>query len=139
VRAGVTSFVSGLVFALGLVISGMTQPSKVIGFLDFGGAWDPSLAFVMVGAIGAHFFFARRASAMKAPLFAERFALTDRTTIDAPLVIGAALFGVGWGLGGYCPGPAIVSVASLAPATLLFVFAMGLGMLVTRRFVRNAE
>jgi hypothetical protein len=138
VKQGMTALLSGVVFAMGLAISGMTQPSKVIGFLDVGGAWDPSLAFVMVGAIGAHFFFARRAKAMKTPLFADGFALTDRTKLDAPLVIGAALFGIGWGLGGYCPGPAIVSMASLAPATLLFVFAMGVGMVVTRSLVRGA-
>jgi uncharacterized membrane protein YedE/YeeE len=124
---------------MGLVISGMTQPSKVIGFLDFGGAWDPSLAFVMAGAIGVHFFFARRPRTMKAPLFADAFALPTRTKLDAPLLVGAAVFGVGWGLGGYCPGPAIVSLASLAPATLVFVVAMGVGMLVTRPWVRYSS
>jgi uncharacterized membrane protein YedE/YeeE len=136
-RSAITAFVSGLVFAIGLVISGMTQPSKVIGFLDFGGAWDPSLAFVMAGAIGVHFFIARRPRTMKAPLFADAFALPTRTKLDAPLVVGAAVFGVGWGLGGYCPGPAIVSLASLAPATLVFVVAMGVGMLLTRPWVRD--
>jgi len=136
VKVGVVAFVAGLVFAIGLGISGMTQPSKVVGFLDFTGAWDPSLAFVMMGAIGVHFYFARRALVSKRPLFAERFAWPEKVHIDAPLVVGAILFGVGWGLAGYCPGPAIVSAASLAPTTLAFFGAMIASMFVFEMIIR---
>src|SRR5579863_797996 len=107
------SFGCGLVFGLGLLISGMNEPEKVLGFLDFFGAWDATLAFVMVGAVavaGAGFALARRRSA---PLFAAGFAWPSRNDIDAPLLIGSALFGVGWGLSGICPGPALVNLEGL--------------------------
>jgi uncharacterized membrane protein YedE/YeeE len=134
----VVSFVSGVLFAAGLAVSGMTHPSKVIGFLDFTGDWDPSLMFVICGAIGVHVFFAQRAlRKMRAggrPLLADSFALPTSTQVDARLLGGAVLFGAGWGLAGYCPGPALVSLAHLAPAALAFVGAMAVGMLVASRF-----
>jgi uncharacterized protein len=133
VKRGVVAFLSGVVFAVGLAISGMTRPSKVIDFLDFAGAWDPSLAFVMIGAIGVHVYFARRALGMRAPLFADRFDLTTRRDLDVPLLGGAALFGIGWGLGGYCPGPAFVSLASRSTSAIVFVAAMLVGLFVARR------
>lgn len=129
-RALVTSFVSGIVFALGLGISGMTRPIKVIGFLDFFGSWDPSLAFVMVGAIAVFFLAMGRSRRMVSPLFAAEFAIPTRSDLDAQLIVGAALFGVGWGLGGFCPGPAIVSLASSAAPVAVFTSAMILGMLL---------
>ncbi len=132
-KAKITAFVSGIVFAIGLGLAGMTQPSKVIGFLDFTGAWDPSLAFVMMGAIGVHAFFAWRVRTMHAPLFAEKFNVPMSSKLDGPLIAGAATFGIGWGLAGYCPGPALVAATSFAPATMVFVAGMLAGMFAIRR------
>jgi uncharacterized protein len=122
------SFGCGLVFGLGLLISCMTEPEKVLGFLDLFGAWDATLAFVMSGAVivaGAGFALARSRSA---PLFAAEFSWPSRSDIDAPLVTGSALFGTGWGLSGICPGPALVNLAGLAAPMIVFVAAMVLGM-----------
>lgn len=127
-KAHLVSFGSGLLFALGLGIAGMTQPSKVIGFLNFFGGWDPSLAFVMVGAIGVNTVVWRLVKGRKAPLLGGRFLVPTRRDIDARLVGGAALFGVGWGLGGFCPGPGLVSLASLQLPAVAFVVAMFAGM-----------
>jgi uncharacterized membrane protein YedE/YeeE len=121
--------VSGLVFGTGLVISGMTQPTKVLGFLDVFGAWDPTLAFVMGGALAVAlpgFWLARRRGH---PLLAAHFRWPTRAEIDRPLVVGSAMFGVGWGLVGLCPGPAIVNLSSLMPQAIVFVAAMAAGML----------
>jgi uncharacterized membrane protein YedE/YeeE len=122
------AYVSGVLFALGLGVSGMTHPSKVLGFLDFTGAWDPSLAFVMGSGVLVNFIFFRIAARRGAPLLAPTFALPERRAIDASLLGGAALFGVGWGLGGFCPGPAIVSVVTGATPVVAFVVAMLLAM-----------
>jgi uncharacterized membrane protein YedE/YeeE len=123
------AFVSGSVFSAGLCLSGMTRPSKVLAFLDVGGAWDPSLAFVMAGAVGVAavaFAVARKRSA---PLLDERFHVPPRNRpVDAPLLVGAAIFGVGWGLSGLCPGPAVVSLASGQTGVVVFVAAMVLGL-----------
>lgn len=119
---------SGLLFALGLGIAGMTQPSRVLGFLDVLGAWDPSLMFVMMGAIAVYmpvFWAARR-------VLAPRLHLPTRKDIDVRLVAGSAMFGVGWGLGGYCPGPALVSLTTLTGPALLFGVAMFAGMRLHR-------
>lgn len=129
------AFACGLVFALGLVLGGMTQPSKVVGFLDFSGAWDPSLAFVMGGALGTHAFLRRFVVARPRPLLESGFAVPTRTDIDGRLVAGAAIFGVGWGLGGFCPGPALVALGGASPTAGVVVPAMLAGMLVhDRRF-----
>jgi uncharacterized protein len=125
-----TSFIAGVVFALGLGISGMTRPIKVIGFLDFFGAWDASLAFVIAGAIAVYFAAYRFSRTMPAPLLAPDFSLPKRSDLDAKLISGAAIFGVGWGLGGFCPGPALTSLASGAAAVVIFVAAMAVGMYV---------
>jgi hypothetical protein len=129
-KRNVIAFGSGLLFAIGLSISGMTKPSKVIGFLDFAGNWDPSLALVMVGAIGVNVMAVLWARTARSPLFAPSFQVSTRRDIDTSLVTGAAVFGVGWGLAGYCPGPAVTSVASLAPSTLVFFVSMLAGMLL---------
>ena len=124
----VTSFGCGLLFGLGLLISGMTEPEKVLGFLDVFGAWDATLAFVMAGAVavgGAGFALARR---QKAPLLAPAFAWPSRSEIDAPLLIGSVLFGIGWGLAGICPGPALVNLEGLSAPIIVFVAAMIVGM-----------
>jgi hypothetical protein len=133
VKTNVTALVVGLVFGLGLLVSGMTQPSKVLGFLDFAGDWDPSLAFVMGGAIAVHALFARRALQPTAhPLFEKAFDLPHRLAVDTPLLAGAAIFGIGWGIGGYCPGPALTSLAARSGSTIAFVAAMIVGILGVR-------
>ena len=129
-----TALVSGLLFGVGLAIGGMTHPRKVIGFLDVGGAWDPSLAFVMLGAVAVYAGAYRWVRGRAAPLFADRFAISRRRTIDVKLVGGSALFGVGWGLGGYCPGPGIVSLGAGGRDALVFVVTMLLGMLFVSRY-----
>jgi uncharacterized membrane protein YedE/YeeE len=133
-RQALISFASGLVFAVGLGVSGMTRPSKVIGFLDIAGAWDASLAFVMVGAIAVHMALYRVIVRRRSPLIAEKFALLTKKDIDWPLVAGAAIFGAGWGLAGYCPGPALTALGSGAPAAMLFVAAMLVGMALFRAY-----
>lgn len=131
----VVAALAGAVFGLGLVLSGMTQQAKVLGFLDVvSGAWDPSLAFVMVGAIGVHGLL-RRAIARhprwsRRPLFAEVYQEPAKTPVDRRLVVGAAVFGIGWGLAGVCPGPALVSSSSLAPTLLLFAVGLLVGFVV---------
>jgi hypothetical protein len=125
-----TSFFSGIIFAIGLGISGMTRPVKVIGFLDFLGEWDASLAFVMLGAIVVYFVAYRLTTQMSSPLFAPDFSLPKRGDLDGKLILGAAIFGAGWGLGGFCPGPALTSLASGALPVFIFVIAMGIGMFV---------
>jgi uncharacterized membrane protein YedE/YeeE len=121
-------FLSGVVFAVGLGVSGMTQPEKVTSFLNVVGNWDPSLAFVMLGAtvtyLLGHILILKR----PAPAFAATFTLPTRRDIDRPLVIGSALFGVGWGLVGFCPGPALVSLVTGYESVIIFVLAMGVGM-----------
>ncbi len=137
VKANAIAFACGLVFALGLGLSGMTRPSKVLGFLDVLGDWDPSLAFVMAGAIGVHFLFVRWARRTPSPRFGSRFSWPPERALDARLVAGAALFGVGWGLAGYCPGPALVALGSFAPGVLLFVAAMAAGTYTAGRIDRR--
>jgi uncharacterized membrane protein YedE/YeeE len=130
---------SGALFAVGLVVSGMTRPEKVVGFLDVGGAWDPSLAFVMAGAIAVHAVVYRWVRGKGAPRFASKFHLPARRGLDFKLVLGAALFGMGWGVGGYCPGPGIVSLASGSAGSVTFVVAMLLGMVVTEKLEARAS
>ncbi len=133
----VVSFVAGLVFALGLAVSGMADPAKIVGFLDVTGRWDPSLAFVMAGAVGVYLpvYFSTRRRAR--PLLGERFVIPAEVPVDARLVGGAAIFGVGWGLSGYCPGPAIVSVGGGVTASLYFIAGM-LGAMTLYEVVRAA-
>ena len=129
---------AGAVFALGLAVSGMTQPAKVVGFLDFFGSWDPSLAFVMLGAVAVYALAYRRgARRMGKPFFAERFSLPTRSTVDAPLVAGAAIFGIGWGLGGFCPGPGLVAFGAGARTAWWFVPAAVAGMLLQQLAARD--
>ena len=131
----VIAFVSGILFAAGLCISGMTEPMKVQNFLDFSGRWDPSLAFVMGGAILVHLGAAQWAKQARKPIVALRFVWPEETAIDSRLVLGAALFGVGWGLSGYCPGPALVSIGAASRPLLAFLAAMALGTIVGRKFI----
>jgi uncharacterized protein len=135
--ADLAAFAAGIVFAVGLALSGMTKPAKVVGFLDVAGAWDASLAFVMMGAIAVHAVAHRLILRRGAPLFADGFHLPTRRDLDARLVSGAAIFGIGWGLGGYCPGPAIVAAGSGALVALVFVVGMTAGVLVENAIARR--
>ena len=123
-----TPFLVGLVFGLGLCLSGMTDPTKVLGFLDLAGAWDPSLAFVMGGAVAVAFVAFRVASRRGRALSGEPLHLTTAKAIDGRLIGGSLLFGVGWGLVGLCPGPAIADIGFLDGRAALFVLAMATGM-----------
>jgi uncharacterized protein len=123
---------TGFVFGLGLVISGLSNPAKILNFLDLLGTWDPSLVFVMAGAVVVTFIGYRLAAARPAPLLGGRFDLPTNRDIDPRLVAGAALFGIGWGLGGFCPGPALTAVPLGATGTLYFFPAMLLGMWLAR-------
>ena len=124
------SFAVGLVFGIGLCISGMTHPNKVLGFLDLAGAWDPSLAFVIAGALAIGFVGFSLAKRRRRDVLGAPFALPDHGAIDRSLVLGSLIFGVGWGLAGICPGPGIVDVGFLEPRALLFVAAMAVGMIM---------
>jgi uncharacterized membrane protein YedE/YeeE len=126
----VAAFAAGLVFGIGLILSGMTDPGKVIGFLDVAGSWDPSLAFVMAGAIAVGFFAFAVARRRAQSVLGGAMHLPQRRDIDARLVGGSVVFGIGWGLAGFCPGPALVSLASGEAKAVLFVAAMLGGMLV---------
>lgn len=127
------SLLAGVLFGVGLVVSGMTRPEKVLGFLDIFGAWDPSLALVMAGAIAVHFFAYRFVRGRPAPLCTDKFALPTRRDIDVRLLLGAMLFGLGWGLGGYCPGPGLVSLATGTPGAVVFVASMLVAMFLTAK------
>lgn len=134
----VVALVAGLLFGVGLGISGMGRPTKVLAFLDVAGAWDPTLAFVMIGAIGVHALAVLVAKRRPAPLGSHTFQWSDLTAIDKPLLAGSALFGVGWGLGGYCPGPALLGAASGNVTAVVFVVAMVAGMVVRHASNRSA-
>jgi uncharacterized membrane protein YedE/YeeE len=125
-----TTFLVGILFGLGLGLSGMTQPEKVIGFLDIFGDWDPSLIFVMVGAIAVHMGSYRLIVKRPSPILHPKFLIPTRRDIDSPLIVGSGLFGIGWGLGGYCPGPGITSLSSGSMSALYFVGAMLGGMVL---------
>jgi uncharacterized protein len=124
----VSPFLAGLLFGLGLCLSGMTDPGKVLGFLDLAGSWDPSLALVMVGAIAVAFVAFRIAARRATSFSGHAFQLPTSNAIDARIVGGSVLFGVGWGLAGLCPGPAIVNLGYLNQSAALFVLAMAAGM-----------
>jgi hypothetical protein len=131
------SLLCGLLFGAGLLISGMVQPAKVIGFLDIFGAWDPSLAVVMMAALAVSVPGFMLAKGRSRPLLAPRSFWPRSDDIDRPLVIGSALFGIGWGLVGLCPGPALESLASLSPEVIVFVAAMAAGMVVRDLWQRS--
>lgn len=129
----ISFLIPGAIFGAGLAIAGMTNPAKVIGFLDLTGAWDPSLALVMVGAILVHGIGVHIVARRKAPVMGGAFPKGSVGKPDLRLVVGAGLFGVGWGLAGFCPGPAIANLGGLHAEVLLFVFAMLAGMIVAQR------
>jgi uncharacterized membrane protein YedE/YeeE len=131
--------IAGLLFGVGLAMAGMTQPAKVIGFLDVAGAWDPSLAFVMGGAIAVYAPLYRWTIARTLPLFTQKFLVTTQQQLDAPLLVGAAFFGVGWGVAGFCPGPGIVSAGGGASLGVTFTLSMiaGMGVFELYRVARD--
>lgn len=130
------AFATGLIFGLGLSISEMINPVRVIGFLDIAGRWDPTLIFVMGGALAitlpGYALILRR----RRPLLDGEFYLPMKRAVDRPLILGAAIFGIGWGLGGFCPGPALAALASGSPAVFLFVLAMIAGQWLAGRFAQ---
>jgi len=131
-------FVSGLLFGAGLTVSGMVNPMKVLNFLDFAGAWDPSLLFVMAGGLAVTFVGYRLLGGRSRPLFAPAFDEPVSVTVDRRLIGGAAIFGLGWGLTGFCPGPAIASLVFGRPETFAFVVAMAAGALLARAFLSRS-
>lgn len=135
----ISSLIAGLIFGTGLILSGMANPAKVQNFLDVFGTWDPSLAFVMGGAIAITmpgFWLVRKR--MK-PLFHDAFHLPTRSDIDTRLITGASIFGIGWGLGGFCPGPAITAIPTGMIGTSVFVFTMVVGMWLAKLLVRSTD
>lgn len=124
----IISFLAGLIFGIGLIISGMADPAKVLAFLDVAGLWNPSLIVVMAGAIGVGFFAFLWAKSRKTTLLGGEMKLPSATKIDRRLIIGAVIFGTGWGIAGFCPGPALVGLGMGLPKALIFVAAMLAGM-----------
>ena len=139
-KVKVGAFLGGAAFGIGLAISGMTQPAKIVGFFDFLGSWDPSLAFVMLGALIVYTPVYRWAvRTWQRPIWAPSFTLPTRRDIDGRLVLGSAIFGVGWGLGGYCPGPAFTSVGAGSMQALTFGASMLVGVGGYQLFMRFRE
>lgn len=126
-----TSFFCAFIFSLGLGLSGMTHPENVIGFLDITGHWKPALMLVMVGAILVYAICYQLSKRLSSPVFHHQFELPKKGSVDRPLIVGSALFGIGWGIGGYCPGPAIASLA-VVPQASIFVLSMALGVVLYR-------
>ena len=131
-REILAALLTGFIFGLGLCISSMSDPAVVQGFLDIAGDWNPALTFVMAGGVVVTFIGYRLVLAKGRPLWAPKFSLPSATAIDAPLLSGAAIFGIGWGLAGYCPGPAVLSLASGRTQVGIFVLSMLAGMIVVR-------
>lgn len=131
-----SALLSGWLFALGLGLSGMTHPAKIIAFLDIFGLWDPSLLFVMGGAVTLTFLLFPLVLARPQPVLNGSFHVSGKRPADARLVLGASLFGIGWGISGYCPGPALVSLASLNRDVIVFVIFLVLGLGLGRRTCR---
>ena len=132
----IVSLFCGIIFGIGLVISEMINPAKVLGFLNIFGEWDPSLAFVMIGALIISTPFFHLFKKKDKPFFATNFLISNATEIDKKLIIGSILFGAGWGLIGLCPGPAISSLALLNISSIAFVFWMSMGFYVASKFTK---
>lgn len=126
----VAALLSGLLFGVGLNVGGMTQTSRIVGVLDFFGTWDPTLVMVLLAAVGSFFVLNRMIVSRGAPLFAVKFEIPTRKDITARLVSGSALFGVGWALSGYCPGPAVASLPSGQIQTIVVVLSIAAGMML---------
>ncbi len=135
----ILGFLSGLVFGIGLVISGMSDPAKVLNFLDVAGHWDPSLAFVMGGASVTAYIGYRLVWKRPAPIAMPDFDIPSSSAVDRPLLVGAALFGIGWGIGGFCPGPAWTALPLAAPGTLVFIPMMLVGIVIGGRLKHELQ
>jgi uncharacterized membrane protein YedE/YeeE len=129
-----SALAAGLLFGLGLAISQMVNPKKVLDFLDVAGNWDPSLALVLGGAVGVSMLAFRWVTKRKQPMFESEFHLPKMTKVDRRLLVGSAIFGTGWGIGGYCPGPGIAALSAASVEALVFVAGMALGSLLYQRF-----
>ena len=136
-QRGIAAIVSGIIFGLGLAVSQMINPEKVVGFLDVTGNWDPSLALVMGGAVVVTFIAFRLTKKRQAPLFDTMFHKPAKSRIDAPLVIGSAIFGIGWALSGYCPGPGIATLVTGSTEAFVFIAAMIAGSLACRLLLKR--
>lgn len=132
-------FLIGLIFGAGIALSGMINPAKVLNFFDVAGTWDPSLAFVMGGALTVAFFGYRFVLKRPGPVFGGAFQLPTRKDLDKPLVLGSAIFGLGWGLAGFCPGASIPALGLMRPDAFVFVAAMIGGMLIARAIRRSLD
>ena len=124
----------GIIFGIGLSLSQMINPNKVLNFLDITGNWDPSLIFVMIGALAVAFVSFKWILKRPAPLLAESFHISRKSSVDKPLILGAAIFGIGWGMSGYCPGPAVAGLGLLSFESIIMVVAIYLGFFVYNRF-----
>lgn len=133
------ALIAGLTFGIGLIVSGMTNPAKIIGFLDLAGNWDPSLAFVMGGAVAVGLIVFRFAASLPRALLGDAMRLPTSTDIDRRLVLGGLVFGAGWGLAGYCPGPALASLLSGSAKPVIFVVAMLAGMAIFELLERRKQ
>jgi uncharacterized membrane protein YedE/YeeE len=137
-KSAISAFIAGLIFGLGLILSEMVNPQRVRGFLDIAGNWDPTLVFVMGGAVLVTAIGFRLAFLRSKPWFSPAFSVPTNRIIDSRLVLGAVLFGIGWGIAGFCPGPAIVGLATLNTDILVFVLAMIVGMKLAGRLGKQA-
>jgi len=138
-KNNVAALVVGILFAIGLGVSGMTRPEKVFGFLDVFGNWDASLIFVMVGAVIVHFIAYRFIARRKSPLFSPQWHLSSKKEITWPLIAGSFLFGIGWALAGYCPGPVVTSLVSFQSRPFIFFISMIVGMFLFRLVDRRLK
>jgi uncharacterized membrane protein YedE/YeeE len=138
-KNSLAAWIVGFLFALGLGLSGMTQPQKVLGFLDVFGQWDPSLIFVMAGSIAVHFVTFRLIKKRTSPLFSTGWHVPEKTRITPSLVAGSLIFGFGWALGGYCPGPAVTSLGSFETRPLVFVVSLLAGMFAFKLLDRKIK
>jgi uncharacterized membrane protein YedE/YeeE len=137
-KPAIGSYLSGLIFSIGLAVSGMTQPKKVLAFLDIFGDWDSSLMFVMVGAIGAYSVVYRLVLKRQKPLIEDKLQIPEPRKVDKELILGAIIFGIGWGLAGFCPGPALTSLATLQKAPLIFGLGL-IGGMITFKLLRDRK
>ncbi len=134
---GVIGFFLGLLFGVGLIVAQMTNPKKVLDFLDISRVWDPSLAFVMGGGLLVYALAYNASSRLSKPLISQDFEIPSKWPVDARLLSGAFIFGVGWGLGGFCPGPALTALGFLNPKVAVFVVAMAAGMILHDNVQKN--
>ena len=133
-KQNLITLLCGIIFGIGLSLSHMINPNKVLNFLDISGNWDPSLIFVMIGALTVTFFSFKWVLKRPAPLLAESFHISKKSLVDKPLVLGAAIFGIGWGMSGYCPGPAVANLGLFSFESVIMVAAIYLGFFVFNRF-----